>query len=81
MKKMRENGGWKKRRQSPYKKGTAPILYGPHFIQKCGFDKSNPYKKKLYDLKKCYLINEHKHFPHFLPSSKTRAVFIFFQEG
>jgi len=33
----------------------------PHFIKKRWFDKSNAYIKKLYDFKKCYLTNEHKH--------------------
>jgi len=49
------------------KKGFSPPLkWGcPHFIQNCRPDKSNPYMKKLYDLKKCYLINEHKHLPPF----------------
>jgi hypothetical protein len=52
----------KKRAKNGGKRGNGAR---PHFIKKCGFDKSNPYIKKLYDFKKCYLTDELKHLSPF----------------
>ncbi len=60
MKKTRENGSWKKRRQSPYKNGTAPILYNSAGLinQTSIQEKSNAYIRKIKTVQFIYIIEK-----------------------